>query len=130
MNYLVADFITRIKNAAAANRKDAIVPFSNLNQEIGKALMRIQYLTDIQEEEIDGKKYLKAKITYSNRMPLVQGVTIISKPSLRVYKKAKDMPKRQTPGAKIAIVSTSQGVLTGKEANEKGLGGELLFEIW
>lgn len=130
MNYIAADFIIRLKNAAQATRKEVVLPYSTMNKGIGEALVRSHFLTEIFEEEVDGKKFLKGTLKYHKRVPLLQGASVISKPSLRVYKKTKDIPRRQILGAKMAIVSTSHGVLTGKEASEKGIGGELLFEVW
>jgi small subunit ribosomal protein S8 len=130
MNYLIADFIIRIKNSALSKRKEVILPFSNINKEIGKVLVKEGFLESIKEEGKDNKKQLKAVVRYDKRMPVLTDVEVISKPSLRVYLSAKrilDIGKR---GRKQVIVSTSQGVMTAVEANKKGLGGEILFAIW
>lgn len=130
MNYLVSDFVTRIKNAVLANRKEVVLPYSKLNFGIGKVLVKQGFLEEIKEKELEGKKSLTAKIRYEKRMPIFTDVTIISKPSLRVYipsKKVADVEKR---GRKTVILSTSQGVMTGVEAKKKGIGGEVLFTIW
>jgi small subunit ribosomal protein S8 len=130
MNYLVADFIIRIKNSALSKRKEVILPFSNINRAIGRTLVKEGFLENIKEEVSEGKKSLKAIIKYDNRIPVMTDVIIISKPSLRVYspsKKLFDIAKR---GKRKIIVSTSQGVMTSYEAQKKGLGGEVLFAIW
>jgi len=130
MNYLVADFIIRIKNSAYSKRKEVILPFSNINRAIGKTLVKEGFLENIKEEVTEGKKSLKAIIKYDNRIPVMTDVIIISKPSLRVYspsKKLFDIAKR---GKRKIIISTSQGIMTSAEAQKKGLGGEVLFAIW
>ena len=130
MNYLVADFIVRIKNSSMSKRKEVILPFSNINKEIGKVLVREGFLDSIKEESKDGKKHLNAVIRYENRIPVLTDVVIISKPSLRVYSPFKKILEIGKRGRRRVIVSTSQGVMTAMDANKKGLGGEILFAIW
>lgn len=130
MNYLVADSIIRIKNSALAKRKEVILPFSNINKEIGKVLVKEGYLENIKETEVDGKKGLLAVIKYEKRIPVLTDVIIISKPSLRVYSTVKKIPEIEKRGRRKLIVSTSQGVMTSYDARKKGLGGEILFSIW
>jgi small subunit ribosomal protein S8 len=130
MNYLIADFIIRIKNSALSRRKEVILPFSNINKEIGRVLVKERFLESIKEEGKAGKKELKAVISYDDRLPVLTDVEVISKPSLRVYYPAKrilDIGKR---GRRRVVVSTSKGVMTAMEASKKGLGGEVLFAIW
>ncbi len=130
MNYLVGDFIIRIKNASLARRKHIDMPFSNINKEIGSVLVKEGFLADIKEEERDGKRMLTAEIRYENRKPAVTHVTVVSKPSLRVYMTAKDIAHHVTREAMTSIISTSMGVMSGKDAIKKRVGGELLFKIW
>ena len=130
MNYLVSDFIIRIKNSALAKRKEVILPFSNINREIGKVLVKEGFLDSIKELDNEGKKELKANIKYENRIPVLTDVIIISKPSLRVYASAKKIPEIEKRGRRKVIISTSQGVMSSFDAKKKGLGGEILFSIW
>lgn len=130
MNYLVSDFIIRIKNSALSKRKEVVLPFSNINREIGKVLVKEGFLESIKESEKEGKKELKAIIKYENRIPVLTDVIIISKPSLRVYSSSKNISGIQRRGRRKVIVSTSQGVMTAFDAIKKGLGGEILFSIW
>ena len=130
MNYLIADFIIRIKNSALSKRKEVPLPFSNINKEIGKVLVREGFLESVKEETKDNKKSLKAVIRYERRIPVLTDVEIISKPSLRVYLPAKRILEIGKRGRKKVVVSTNQGVMTAMEANKKGLGGEILFSIW
>jgi small subunit ribosomal protein S8 len=130
MNYLVADFILRIKNSALSKRKEVVLPFSNINKEIGKVLVKEGFLESIKEDGEKGKRYLVGVIRYENRIPALTDVLVISKPSLRVYSPAKKIPDVQRRGRRKIIISTSKGVMTGNDAVKKGLGGEILFSIW
>ncbi len=130
MNYQVADTIIRIKNAAAAKRKKTFLPYSRMNKAIATILVKEQFLSGITEEEQEGKKVLVAAIAYNKRIPMMTDVSIVSKPSLRVYGKAKKMAKKRRNGMGIIIVSTSQGVMTEEQAFKKAIGGEMLFRIW
>lgn len=131
MKIQVLDFIIRIKNACLAKRKNLIIPYSNMNKTIGKLLVKERFLEDVKEEEKEGKKVLVVKIKQEKRTPAIDGVLIISKPSLTIHIKAKNIQKEQRKeGRGIAVFSTSQGIMAGKEAYKKGIGGELLFKIW
>ena len=130
MNYLIADFIIRIKNSALSKRKEVVLPFSNINKEIGKVLVKEGFLESIKEEGKEGKKELKAVVSYDDRMPVMTDVEVISKPSLRVYYPAKRILEIGRRGRRKVVVSTSQGVMTALQASKKGLGGEILFAIW
>lgn len=130
MNHLVSDFIIRIKNSALSKRKEVILPFSNINREIGKVLVKEDFLESIKEDSSSGRRELKAIIKYENRIPVLTDVKIISKPSLRVYSPSKKLSEIAKRGKRKIIISTSQGVMTSVEAQKKGLGGEILFSIW
>ena len=130
MNYRVADFVIRIKNAAQARRKKVEFSFSKLTKNMATLLMKEGFLRGVKEEEKEGKKVITAEVAYDNRMPVFSDVRIISKPSLRVYADANRLAKQEKRGLGDIVVSTSSGLMMGKEALKKGLGGELLFEIW
>ena len=130
MNYLVSDFILRIKNAYLARRKEVVMPYSNINKEIGKLLVKLGYITSVKETTDGKKKSLFVTLRYVRRKPVLTDVTIVSKPSLRVYMDKKHLAKAMRRDAMRSIVSTSSGVMTGEDAQKKGVGGELLFKIW
>lgn len=130
MNHSVSDFLIRIKNATLARRREVVLPYSNLNKSIGKVLKSEGYLDDIKEGKDGNKKTLQATIAYEKRNPVLSDVVIISKPSLRVYKSSKTIKDIEIRGKHKVVMSTSQGVMTGKDAKKKGIGGEILFEIW
>jgi small subunit ribosomal protein S8 len=130
MNYSVSDFIIRIKNATMARRKEVVLPFSNINKEIGKVLVKEGFLESIKENTDKGRKSLSAVIRYEKRIPVLTNVIIVSKPSLRVYEPANHIGAIERRGKKTVIMSTSKGVMTGFDAKKKGVGGEILFTIW
>lgn len=128
--YQVADFIIRLKNAAAARRREVVLPYSKLNKAIGTVLVKQHILESIKEETKDGKKDLIGSIVFEKRHAVFTDVIVISKPSLRVYASADDKVGLMGRGLGITVVSTSQGVMTGRDAFKKGVGGEVLFKIW
>lgn len=130
MNYLVADFVVRIKNAYLARRHEVTMPYSNINKDIAKVLVKEGLISDVKEVAEDKFRTLHVSLRYVRRKPVVTDVKIISKPSLRVYVDAKGLAKETRKDAMTAVISTSSGVMTGKEAIQKGVGGELLFKIW
>lgn len=130
MNYLVADLLIRIKNAARARRRSVVLPYSKFNKEIARVLTKEGFLVNVKEEVQNNQKTLVAEIAYDKRLSVLTEVVIISKPSLRKYARNNDATKLAGKGLGITVVSTSQGVMTGKEAFKKGVGGELLFKIW
>ena len=130
MNYLVADLLIRIKNAAKARRRTVVLPYSKLNKEITKVLVKENFLVSAKEETQENRKVLIAEVAYDRRLPVLTDVTIISKPSLRKYARSNDATTLAGKGLGMTVVSTSQGLMTGKEAFKKGVGGEVLFKIW
>lgn len=130
MTYLVADFMIRLKNAALARRREVVLPYSKLNKAIGQVLVKQHILGSIKEESNEGKKVLVATIIFEKRLATFTDVSVISKPSLRVYASSSDKVSLIGRGLGITVVSTNQGVMTGREAAKKGVGGEILFKIW
>lgn len=128
MNY--ANYIITIKNSVKAQRRQTFLPYSKLNKEISKVLKELGFLEDFKEENIGNKKVINAKLKYDKRTPRFNDVELISKPSLKRYVSGKGIKNLERRGKKILIISTSQGVMTGKEAAKKGIGGEALFAIW
>lgn len=130
MNYQVGDFIIRLKNASMARRRSLMVPYANLTGAIAKVLVKEGYLKEVKEEIKDGRKFFAIKLRYEDRNSIISDVSLFSKPSLRVYQKAKNMQKVQKRGLGIEIISTSKGIMSAKDAKKMGIGGELLFRIW
>lgn len=130
MNHSVSDFLIRIKNASLAQRKEVTLPYSKLNKEIGRVLKSEGYLEDVKETTDGVKKSIQVVIKYEKRRPILNDLKIVSKPSLRIYNAYKDISKLELRGKHKVVLSTSQGVMSGAEARKKGVGGEVLFEIW
>jgi len=130
MNHLVSDFLIRIKNASLAQRREVSLPYSKINKEIGKVLQKEGFIEDVKEIKIGEKKSIQVSIKYEKRKPVLSDIKIVSKPSLRVYKPSKNIVDLERRGKHKVVLSTSLGVMSGQEARKKGVGGEVLFEIW
>lgn len=125
----IADMLTRIRNAAAANHKTVDVPASNMKQAVAEILVAEGYITKSEfiADEIQG--ILRLTLKYNNKSSVISGIKRISKPGLRVYANAKDMPK-VLGGLGIAVVSTNLGLMTDREARRQNIGGEVLAYVW
>lgn len=130
MNYLVSDLLIRMKNAASARRRVVTFAYSKLSKNIAQLLVKEGFLVSVEEKADGAKKSLVAEIAYIKRVPVLTEVEILSKPSLRKYARVIHQTTLRGKGLGITVVSTSKGIMTGKEAFEKGVGGELLFKIW
>lgn len=130
MSYNISDYIITIKNAAKAQRKESVLKYSKMNRELSKTLKELEYLEDFKEEKEGERKILRVFLKYDKRTPRLVDVQIISKPTLRKYVSGKGIKDLEKRGRKTLILSTSSGVMTGKEAAKKGIGGEVLFAIW
>ena len=126
----IADFLTRIRNANMVRHESLEVPSSNIKVAIANILKSEGFIKDFTVEE-DGKQcVIKVFLKYGkNNERVITGLKRISKPGLRVYAKTGEVPKVLN-GLGIAIVSTSEGVITDKEARAKNVGGEVLAYVW
>ena len=127
----IADYLTRLRNAIQANHKIVTIPASNLKKEITKVLMDKGYIKNYKLED-DGKQgAIKIALKYdtSSKKSAITHLERISKPGLRKYAHAADLP-RVLNGLGIAILSTSKGVITDKEARNEHIGGEVLCHVY
>ena len=126
----IADMLTRIRNANQMKHLTVLVPASKIKLEILKVIKEEGYIEDAEFVE-DGKQgTIKVTLKYTDKKErVIKGITRISKPGLRVYAKSTEMPKVLN-GLGIAVVSTSNGVMTDREARQKHLGGEVIAYIW
>ena len=126
----IADMLTRIRNANSAKHDSVEIPASNLKKAIAEILVEEGYIKSYQVTE-DGKQgIIKVVLKYGpSKSKVIQGLRRVSKPGLRVYAGAEDMPKVMR-GLGIAIISTSKGVMTDKKARELNVGGEVLAFVW
>ncbi len=126
----VADMLTRIRNANVAYKDDLLVPASKLNQAVLKILATEGFVAGFEHEGDGVHRALRVRLKYGpKRERTIGGLRRISKPGRRVYASRDRLP-RVMGGLGIAIVSTSQGVMTDKEASRKGIGGEVLAYVW
>lgn len=127
----IADFITRIRNAVRANHRIVQVPASNLKKEMTKILKEKGYILDYKFEDDTKQGLIKIALKYHpvTKAPAIRNLTRISKPGLRKYAGVEAMP-RVINGLGIAILSTSKGVMTDKEAKRENVGGEVLCYVY
>lgn len=126
----IADMLTRIRNGNSVRHENVVVPASRMKKEIAKILLDEGFINGFSVEE-DGKQgMMTVELKYGpNGEKVITGIKRISKPGLRVYVKAGEVP-RVLGGLGIAIVSTSQGIMPDREARKNGIGGEVLCYVW
>nr|YP_010502422.1 30S ribosomal protein S8 [Grateloupia turuturu]UXC96835.1 30S ribosomal protein S8 [Grateloupia turuturu] len=131
VNDTIADMLTRIRNANLAKHQIVQVPATKMTRNIVKVLQEEGFIYEFEEVGENLKTYLLISLKYKgkNKEPVITALKRISKPGLRVYANHKELP-RVLGGIGIAIISTSQGVMTDKHARHYGLGGEVLCYIW
>jgi small subunit ribosomal protein S8 len=126
----VADLLTRIRNANSAFHETVTLPHSKLKAHIADILKAEGYIADWSVEDARVGKTLNLALKYGpNRERSIAGIKRVSKPGLRVYTKSTEIP-HVLGGLGVAILSTSSGLLTDREANKKGVGGEVLAYVW
>ena len=127
---VIADMLTRIRNANNAKHETVDIPASNLKKSIAEILLEEGYIKNFQIVE-DGKQgIIRVTLKYAaGKQKVIHGLKRVSKPGLRIYSNCEDMPKVMN-GLGIAIVSTSKGVMTDKKARQANVGGEVLAFVW
>lgn len=128
MNDPISDMLTRIRNGSRALLPVVEIPHSKLKESIAHILKKEGYVSEV---SVDGqtKKTLKLKLKYDGKRGVIEGLRRVSSPGMRRYTGADEVP-RVRGGLGVAIVSTSQGVMTGNDARKKNVGGELLCYVW
>jgi small subunit ribosomal protein S8 len=122
----VADLLTRVRNAAGARHDTVTIPASRMKADLARILRDEGFISGYEQPT---PRELVLRMKYVGKLPAVSGLRRISKPGLRVYARKTEMP-RVLGGLGVAIVSTSSGLMTGREAQRKGLGGEVLAYVW
>ena len=126
----IADMLTRIRNALVAKHNDVLVPASTVKKAIAEILLQEGYINGYDMREDGVAKYIHIDLKYGpNKQKVITGLRRISKPGLRVYARKDQLPKVLN-GLGIAIISTSRGMMTDREARKLGVGGEVLAYIW
>ena len=129
MSDVIADMLTRIRNASNAKHETVDVPASNMKKAIADILVAEGYIKGYQIVE-DGKQgIIRITLKYKGKQKVIQGIKRVSKPGLRVYSNCEDMPKVMN-GLGIAIVSTSKGIMTDAKARKENVGGEIIAFVW
>ena len=126
----IADMLTRIRNALMVKKETVEIPSSNMKKAIADILLKEGYVKDVKlvEDDYNGKLVVTLKYTDSHKS-VISGLQRVSKPGLRTYSGAENMPK-VLGGYGIAIVSTNKGILTDKQAKAQNVGGEVLCYVW
>lgn len=131
----ITDMLNRIRNAQAVLKETVSIPFSNLKYDIAKILENNNFVQNVEKKGRKEKKTIEIILKYekdeSNKQkkrPFISGLKRISKQGKRIYRGAKEIKSVSRKG--IIIVSTSKGIMTGREAKQKGLGGEIICEVW
>ena len=125
----IADMLTRIRNANAARHASVDVPASKMKKAIAQILLDEGYIKNFEVIPDGAPGMIKVTLKYNEKEQVIKGLRRVSKPGLRVYVGAEDLP-RVLKGLGIAIISTSKGVMTDKKAREANVGGEVLAFIW
>ena len=126
----IADMLTRIRNANTVGHETVEIPASKMKKAIAEILKEEGYITDFDVIEDDKQGMIKVTMKYgSNKERVISGIKKISKPGLKVYAKANEVPK-VLGGLGIAIISTSKGIVSDKEARKLGIGGEVICYVW
>jgi small subunit ribosomal protein S8 len=125
----IADMLTRIRNATAVKKPEVVLPFSKVKFSIAKLLEAEKYVGNVSKVKAGQFNEIKISLLYRANGPAIRHIKRISTPGQRVYVSGKEIP-RVLNGYGLAVVSTSNGVITGKEAFRQNVGGELMCEIW
>lgn len=123
----IADLLTRLRNATTARKSVVVMPHSKLKEQVANILKVNKFVQDVKVTEVDGFKSLE--ITLFDQPGTITALVRVSKPGRRVYTSAKDIPL-VLGGRGLVIVSTSGGIMTGRDARKAGLGGELICKVW
>jgi small subunit ribosomal protein S8 len=125
----VADFLTRIRNATKAKHKKVDIPASKLKIELSRIMLENDFIQHYTILEEDSKKTIRVYLKYFDGENILKGLRRISKPGIRTYTKSTELP-RVLNGLGIAVISTSKGIMTEKQARQLKVGGEVLCYIW
>jgi small subunit ribosomal protein S8 len=124
----ISDMLTRIRNAQSVQKASVLIPASKVKTGIARVLKNEGYIADFRDSELDGKPALEVTLKYQQGRGVIETMKRVSRPGLRQYRGKDDLPKIQN-GLGIAVVSTSEGIMTDAQAREAGQGGEILCVI-
>ena len=127
--YTIGDFLIKVKNAYMAGKKEVEYPYSNTVIALAKILEKEGYLSKVSQEEKEGRKQVQIKLKYENKLPAISEIKLVSRPSIHRYINKSGLKKAAARHG-IAVLSTSQGMMTNKQAQKVGVGGELVCQIY
>ena len=125
----IADLLTRIRNAIAVGKNEVRLPSSNVKLTVAKELVRAGYLADVSVEQKTPRDDIIVTIARDGESPVITEIARVSKPGRRVYAKSTEIPRVKS-GRGVMLVSTSKGIMTGREAIKNHLGGELICKVY
>lgn len=126
----IGDMVTRVRNASRMGHESVSLPGSSMKESVAEVLTDEGFIEGYEVEELEGnKKALKVALSYKAGEPVIEGIERESKPSRRVYVSKDEIPE-VLGGLGTAVLSTSRGLMSGKDAREEGIGGELLLKVW
>jgi len=125
----ITDMLNQIKNAQAVAKTEVLIPLSKIKNEIAEILSKEGFLGEVKKVAKEKNKSLKITLKYDNEVPAIAGFKRVSKPGQRIYQGAQEIRKVHG-GYGISIVSTSQGLMTNKDARYKKVGGEVICQVW
>ena len=125
----IADYLTRVRNAVQAQHKKVDIPASNLKKEITEILLQQKFITGYVKVDDAKQGVLRITLKYTDGRGVISGLRRISRPGIRTYQSSEKLP-RVNNGLGIAIISTSKGLMTDKQARKENIGGEVLCTIW
>jgi len=125
----IADYLTRVRNAVQAHHKKVDIPASNLKKEITEILLHQKFITGYVKVDDAKQGVLRITLKYTDGRGVISGLRRISRPGIRTYQSSEKLP-RVNNGLGIAIISTSKGLMTDKQARKENIGGEVLCTVW
>ncbi|CAA0080313.1 30S ribosomal protein S8 [BD1-7 clade bacterium] len=125
----IADMLTRIRNGQMAEKKSVTMPFSTKKEAIALVLVEEGFVTSSEKTEADGKDALTVELKYFNGQPVIDSIVRVSRPGLRIYKGADEIPT-VNGGLGVAILSTNKGVMSDREARQQNVGGEIICNVF
>lgn len=125
----IADMLIRIKNAQAVLHPSVDIPYSNLKHKLANILLEKEFIEAVEKKQSRARKTIRIVLKYENKKPIIQGLKRVSKPGRRIYLPVKKIRSPRS-GQGSVVVSTPKGLMTGREARRKNLGGEVICEVW
>jgi small subunit ribosomal protein S8 len=125
----IADFLTRIRNGMRARKSEVVIPYSKMKREIAEILKKEGYVASVELDTTGTHPQLRVATKFVDKLPAITGLKRVSRPGLRKYVSVDEIP-RVLGGMGVAILSTPQGILTGREAKRRKVGGELVAFVW